>query len=382
MRPPLSFLPVVLAVAIVAIAPMQAAAAGAVANSGDALSLSPPEVATFGATGWIDGTLAPARAGVSVDLIRAGTVVAQAQTVANGSFAFKLRFVSPGPYQARSGSVSSATVSARIRPLLTTSVHGDRVVGQPLRLRAHLQPAAAGKLRLIVIRGHHRSLSRFVAAGKPFTFALSRAARHAVWVEVEPNAGYTQIARKIRVRITAPALSIGSHGRAVRVLESTLIAHHFALLHADSSFGADTLEAVYALQKFSGLSRSGRMSAAAWLALGRSKPPRPRLHGSYIEVDKTKQVLYVVRDSKVTLIVPVSTGATGNTPTGIFHVYSKVPGGAVMYYSNYFIGGFAIHGYVDVPPYPASHGCVRVPMWIATHLYGLIPTGMRVYIHY
>jgi hypothetical protein len=368
MRPPLSFLPVVLAVAIVAIAPMQAAAAGAVANSGDALSLSPPEVATFGATGWIDGTLAPARAGVSVDLIRAGTVVAQAQTTTNGSFAFNLRFVSPGPYQARSGSVSSATVSARIRPLLTTSVHGDRVVGQPLRLRAHLQPAAAGKLRLIVIRGHHRSLSRFVAAGKPFTFALSRAARHAVWVEVEPNAGYTQIARKIRVRITAPALSIGSHGRAVRVLESTLI--------------ADTLEAVYALQKFSGLSRSGRMSAAAWLALGRSKPPRPRLHGSYIEVDKTKQVLYVVRDSKVTLIVPVSTGATGNTPTGIFHVYSKVPGGAVMYYSNYFIGGFAIHGYVDVPPYPASHGCVRVPMWIATHLYGLIPTGMRVYIHY
>ena len=158
----------------------QAAAAGAVANSGDALSLSPPEVATFGATGWIDGTLAPARAGVSVDLIRAGTVVAQAQTTTNGSFAFNLRFVSPGPYQARSGSVSSATVSARIRPLLTTSVHGDRVVGQPLRLRAHLQPAAAGKLRLIVIRGYHRSLSRFVAAGKPFTFALSRAARHAV----------------------------------------------------------------------------------------------------------------------------------------------------------------------------------------------------------
>jgi lipoprotein-anchoring transpeptidase ErfK/SrfK len=89
-----------------------------------------------------------------------------------------------------------------------------------------------------------------------------------------------------------------------------------------------------------------------------------------------------VRNNVVTLIVPVSTGATGNTPIGIFHVYSKVPGGAVMYYSNYFTGAFAIHGYVDVPPYPASHGCVRVPMWIATHLYGLIPMGMRVYIHY
>lgn len=380
MRSPLSFLPLALAVAIAAIAPMQAA--GAVANSGDVLSLSPPGVTTFGATSWIDGTLAPARAGVSVDLIRAGTVVAQAQTAANGSFAFNLRFVSPGPYQARSGSVLSTPVNARIRPILTTSIRGDRVVGQPLRLRAHLRPAAAGKIRLIVVRGHYRPLSRFVAVGKPFTFALSKAARHAVWVEVEPNPGYTQIARKIRVRITAPALHIGSHGRAVRLLESALIAHHFALLHADSSFGADTLEAVYALQKFSGLSRSGRMSAAAWLALGRSEPPRPRLHGSYIEVDKTKQVLYVVRGSKVVLIVPVSTGATGNTPIGIFHVYSKVPGGAVMYYSNYFTGAFAIHGYVDVPPYPASHGCVRVPMWIATHLYGQISLGMRVYIHY
>jgi len=72
----------------------------------------------------------------------------------------------------------------------------------------------------------------------------------------------------------------------------------------------------------------------------------------------------------VTLIVPVSTGATGNTPDRDLPRLQQGPGGAVMYYSNYFIGGFAIHGYVDVPPYPASHGCVRVPMWIATHLYG------------
>jgi lipoprotein-anchoring transpeptidase ErfK/SrfK len=84
----------------------------------------------------------------------------------------------------------------------------------------------------------------------------------------------------------------------------------------------------------------------------------------------------------VKLIVPVSTGATGNTPIGLFHVYSKVPGGAVMYYSNYFIGAFAIHGYVNVPPYPASHGCVRVPMWLAIRLYDLIPIYSRVLIRY
>jgi hypothetical protein len=368
MRAPLSLVSVVFVAALAALAPAWATAAGDVAGTGDTISLSQPGVTSYRATSVIGGALAPARAGVSVDLVSADVVVAQTQTAADGSFSFALRLVSPGPYLARSGSVVSNSVSARIRPILTTSLRGERVVGQPLRLRARLQPAAAGKLRLIVVRGHHRPLSRFVANGKPFTFALSSAVRHAVWVEVEPNAGYTQIARKTRVRVTAPPLYLGSHGRAVHLL--------------DSAFGADTLEAVYALQKFSGLSRSGRMTAAAWRALGRSTPPRPRLHGNYIEVDKTTQVLYVVRNSKVTLIVPVSTGATGNTPIGVFHVYSKVPGGAAMYYSNYFIGGFAIHGYVSVPPYPASHGCVRVPMWLATHLYGLISYGMRVYIHY
>ena len=28
-----------------------------------------------------------------------------------------------------------------------------------------------------------------------------------------------------------------------------------------------------------------------------------------------------------------------------------------------FIGNFAIHGYAPVPPYPASHGCIREPIW-------------------
>ena len=382
MRFPLLLVAIVCVTVVAVIAPAQVTAAGTVANSGDTLSLSQPGVTSYGGMGSLSGALAPARAGISVDLVSAGAVVAQAQTSADGGFSFNLRLVSPGPFLARSGPVESAPVSARIRPILTASLGGERVVGQPLRLRARLQPAAAGKLRLIVVSGRRRPLSRFVTAGKSFTFSLARAARHTVWVEVEPNTGYTQVARKLRIRVTAPLLHLGSRGRAVHLLESALIVHRFALLHADSAFGADTLEAVYALQKSFGLPRSGRMSAAAWLALGRSTPPRPRLHGSYIEVDKTKQVLYVVRDSKVTLIVPVSTGATGNTPLGIFHVYSKIPGGAVMYYSNYFIGGFAIHGYVSVPPYPASHGCVRVPMWIATHLYGLISVGTRVYIHY
>ncbi len=382
MRTPRFILIVAFIALIGAMVPAQALAADSVAGSGDTLSLSKPRIAPYRSAGRIAGTLTPARAGVSVSLVRNGAVIVRAETKTSGRFVFRFRLVSPGPYTARSGSVKSAPMTARIRPILTTSLSDERIVGQPVQLRTRLRPATSGKLRLIVVRGHNRPLSRFIRSGESTAFALFSADKHTIWVEVEPNAGYTQVARRIRVHISAPLLRLGSNGPAVRLLEDELVAHHFALLHADSTFGADTLEAVYALQKLTGLSRSGSMSIAAWRALGRSEPPQPRLHGSYIEIDKTKQVLYVVRNGTVTLIVPVSTGATGNTPIGVFHVYSRVPGGAVMYYSSYFTGAFAIHGYVSVPPYPASHGCVRIPMWLATHVYGLISLGMRVYIHY
>ena len=53
----------------------------------------------------------------------------------------------------------------------------------------------------------------------------------------------------------------------------------------------------------------------------------------------------------------------------------------VLWYPLYFKGGFAIHGYPSVPAYPASHGCVRIPMWIAPSLYGKHGHGTTVIVH-
>ena len=65
----------------------------------------------------------------------------------------------------------------------------------------------------------------------------------------------------------------------------------------------------------------------------------------------------------------VSTGATGNTPVGTWRVYREVFGWDwILYHPMYFLRGFAIHGYPEVPMWPASHGCVRVPLWIAASL--------------
>ena len=47
----------------------------------------------------------------------------------------------------------------------------------------------------------------------------------------------------------------------------------------------------------------------------------------------------------------------------------------------YFVAGYAIHGNPSVPPYPASHGCVRVPMWIIPHLFVSERYGETVYVY-
>ncbi len=40
-----------------------------------------------------------------------------------------------------------------------------------------------------------------------------------------------------------------------------------------------------------------------------------------------------------------------------------------------------IHGYANVPPYPASHGCVREPLWVCDWVYDRSFIGERVYVH-
>ncbi len=166
-------------------------------------------------------------------------------------------------------------------------------------------------------------------------------------------------------------------------LARRLSAQGYALEGVNAYFGVDDMEAVLAFQKVHGLPRTGRADTRLWLVLEHSSRPQPLYGGNHIEVDKTRQVLYLVRDGRVALIVHVSTGATGNTPIGTFHVYRKVPGfDWVLYYPMYFLRGFAIHGYPDVPAYPASHGCVRIPMWLAPRLFADNGYGTTIIVHY
>ena len=105
-------------------------------------------------------------------------------------------------------------------------------------------------------------------------------------------------------------------------------------------------------------------------------------------MDKSHQVLYLVRGGQIALISPVSTAGIAGyyTPEGRFAIYRKVTGFdtsplGVLLDPMYFYGGYAIHGNPSVPPYPASHGCVRVPNFVINRLFTSEPYGETVYVY-
>jgi N-acetylmuramoyl-L-alanine amidase len=262
-------------------------------------------------------------------------------------------------------SANGVTAAAQtiVKPLLVVSVRGTPVVGGRARVVATLHPRRAG-----VVHGARRVDTRSAHTAR-------------VVVTTAPARGWARVSRTLVVPVVSPTLQAGSSGASVRALERRLQELHYAVL-ADGVFGDDDVEAVYAFEKVEGLARTGVVTPEIWRRLDSATIPRARFGGDHVEVDKTRQVLFVVRGGKVALVVAVSTGATGNTPLGLWHVYRKVTGfDWVLYYPSYFLRGFAVHGYPDVPPYPASHGCVRIPMWVATTVYGEIPDGSAVYIY-
>ena len=74
-----------------------------------------------------------------------------------------------------------------------------------------------------------------------------------------------------------------------------------------------------------------------------------------------------------------------STPTvvGRFRVYEKTPGfnAKGMLDSNYFIAGYAIHGYAEVPTFAASHGCLRVPIPNAASIFAWVQVGTPVDVY-
>jgi L,D-transpeptidase-like protein len=106
---------------------------------------------------------------------------------------------------------------------------------------------------------------------------------------------------------------------------------------------------------------------------------------THVEGDLKHQVIVLTKHGKPDQIYTMSSGKA-STPTvqGTFKFYRSQPGANShgMYYTRYFHGGYAVHGYPSVPAtYPASHGCIRVPMADAYRIYQSIYIGETIYVY-
>jgi hypothetical protein len=149
-----------------------------------------------------------------------------------------------------------------------------------------------------------------------------------------------------------------------------------------------TEQALLAFQSWEGLVRTGTVTGETQLALvdaARPKPKRPGA-GRHVEIFRDLGVLLMVERGEVVRAVHASAGAGGATPAGDFRVYVKslmswsVPFEVWMPYASYFRGGIAMHQSPNVPSYPASHGCVRLPEGEAERVYEFAEVGTPVLV--
>jgi hypothetical protein len=349
------------------------------------LTLAAPRIGHYQQKLRFHGQLVPARKGVLIGLFRGERRIASIRTGKDGRFFVRGRVGTPDKrYTVRYAGAVSNAVSLAVRPGLDTAFLGSGQLGRRLSFLARARPAVAGRLTVRIWRGKRLVKTRSGRGRIRIALSTAHAGAYRVRVSLQPAAGYLQARRTLERIVFLPVLSPGSAGASVYELDRRLNELHYALGQVDGYFGRDDVDAVIAFQKLHGLPRTGAVDMRFWAELQRARDPRPRYPGDHVEVNKERQVLFMVRNGKVALIVPVSTGATGNTPLGHWRVYSRVPGfnALAMYYSSFFVGGFAIHGYHTVPPYPASHGCVRIPLWVAHRVYTLIDYGTPIYIYW
>ena len=276
----------------------------------------------------------------------------------------------------------------------------DRAViaGSRFRVRGSVGLFVPGQYVVVrLYRGERKVAARRVAIQREGTspsgtfvtgFAVSRSGTVTVRASHRKTAQLaTLVAPRQRVRVLERAASYGSTGLVVRLLQRQLKARGY-VVGQPGIYDGRTARAVAAFRKLTGMSRTEVASSDVFDKLARGAgyyKVRYPDHGHHVEADLTHQVLALIDGGKVERIYPISSGAPV-TPTvlGSYKVYMKTPGTNQkgMVYSSYFIRGYAIHGYVSVPPYPASHGCLRVPVPDAIPIYNWVKFGDTVDVYY
>ncbi|MFC4119484.1 L,D-transpeptidase family protein [Nonomuraea zeae] len=208
---------------------------------------------------------------------------------------------------------------------------------------------------------------------------------------------------------TAPrkTLKLGAKGKSVTWLQRRLTELGYQPGKADGRYGGTTLAAVWAFQKVNDIKPTSTVAKRTWDALEAPKPPKILVRNgkpTRAEVNLTKQIMVLYVGGQVKLITHVSSGSgipycetatwqgkeqrfcgSASTPTGNYKTTWRASGWHKSYLGElynpvFFNGGIAFHGALSVPLYPASHGCVRMPMNVAQVLPGMLGKGVPVHV--
>lgn len=286
--------------------------------------------------------------------------------------------------------------AARIKLTGGLGAEGVRYVapGQRLRVNGRVRPYVRGEVvTLHVLRGRTptKRIRRRVRRGGRFQmrFRLGRPGRLRLVLKhprTDRQAAFRVGPR--RVRVVRWSAGEGADGVRVLLLQRGLRKLGFpAPAPATGAFDEATGRAVNAFRKTNDLGRSSHASPEVYSLLlrgrGAFKVRHPRA-GRHVEFDWSRQVLVLAEGARVHRVYHSSSGAPA-TPTvfGRFEFYRKDPGtNAIgMVHSSYFIRGYAVHGYHSVPNHPASHGCLRIPIPDAWHVFNWIDLGDPIFVY-
>lgn len=355
-----------------------------------ALSLS---TVVFGDVVTVSGVVAPAVAGQDVAVELAGARVAMAVTNATGAYSVKITPRRSGDVVARLADDTQSEARRLVVKPKVSVTHGTPIPFLSLQYVVKVQPSTyGGTITAVVVHRGARvaTVKAAVRGGKAvLQVPLRGVDKFVVTLSLPAADGFGARSLESTVRAKVARVASGSSGLRVRGLLTALSRLKIRVPYVGTPFNAQCADAVMAFQKAYRLPRTYVFDGDDWRKLDGAKPLKPRYSGpsTHLEVDKGRQILMVVKNGAVYGLIAVSTGATGNTPEGSFHIQQKHPYttsgyGGILYRAMGFVGNFAIHGYAPVPPYPASHGCIREPMWVAAWVYNRSFVGEQLYVYH
>jgi hypothetical protein len=270
------------------------------------------------------------------------------------------------------------------------ALRGDRV-----QVTGTLTPYVAGQSVVVRVRAGKKTLVTRKVAVQPATAGQGA---YSVWVRLwrpgslsiqssHARTAQQRTARSsaLRIVVARAALNYGSSGSLTRIFQRKLRLMRFEA-RPTGRYDDATARAVMAWRKLNHRSRIYSADAGVVRGVLASRGGWKVRHptaGHHVEADISLQALALIDGDRVQHVYPTSSGKP-STPTvlGTYRFYSKTPGtnSHGMVDSNYFVGGYAIHGYFDVPAYNASHGCLRVPIPDAATIYGWIRLGDRIFV--